>query len=155
MIRPYRAGDDDTLIDITIRAFEDVSVDRNIEALYGVIHGVGWQERKARHIEADIAANPGGIFLFELEGRVVGFVTCRVNRRTRIGHIPNIAVHPDHQGKGIGKQLMDTAFDYLRSLGMSYVRIETLEQNHRCVAFYPKRGFREIARQIHYIMPLE
>jgi ribosomal protein S18 acetylase RimI-like enzyme len=38
---------------------------------------------------------------------------------------------------------------------MRYVRIETLEQNRRCAALYPKLGFREIARQVHYIRPLE
>ena len=37
---------------------------------------------------------------------------------------------------------------------MLYARIETLEQNTRCLAFYPSMGFQEIGRQVHYIMPL-
>jgi len=155
MIRPYRPDDRDALIDITVRAFDGVSIDQNIEARYGVVHGVPWQERKARHIEFDIAANPAGILIFELDGRVVGYITCRFDRHTLIGWIPNFAVAPDCQGQGIGKQLLAAAIDYLRSHGMGYVRIETLEQNRRCTALYPKLGFHELARQIHYILPLE
>ena len=155
MIRTYRAADRTALLDITIRAFDGVSVDQNIEALYGRINGVGWQERKTRHIEADIAANPNGIFVSELDGAVVGYVTCRFDPSTRIGWIPNLAVDPRHQSRGIGKQLMEAALSYLRSLGMRCVRIETLEQNERCMALYPKLGFREIARQVHYIMPFD
>jgi ribosomal protein S18 acetylase RimI-like enzyme len=156
MIRPFRADDLPALIDITCRAFDGVSIDQNIESLYGPLNGVAWQERKASHIEADIAANPAGILVFETDGgRVVGYISCRVNPHTRIGQIPNFAVHPDHQARGIGRALAHAALAYLRNEGMTHVRIETLEQNRPCMAFYPKLGFREIARQIHYIMPLE
>ena len=155
MIRPYRPADRDALIDITVRAFDGVSIDQNIEAAYGVVHGVAWQERKASHIEADIAANPSGILVFEQGGSPVGFVTCRANHGTHIGSIPNLAVCPEHHSKGIGRRLLSAALDYLRSAGMELVRIETLEQNRRCMALYPKLGFREVARQVHYIKPLD
>jgi ribosomal protein S18 acetylase RimI-like enzyme len=155
MIRPYRPSDHAALLEITVRAFDGVSIDQNVEREYGVIAGIGWQERKASHVEADIAVNPRGILVFELHGQPVGFVTCRSDPHTLIGSIPNLAVDPDHQGKGIGKRLVQAALDSLRSLGMRYARIETLEQNCRCVALYPAMGFREVARQIHYILPLE
>ncbi|HPD13999.1 MAG TPA: GNAT family N-acetyltransferase [Planctomycetota bacterium] len=154
MIRPYRPTDRDDLLRVTKLAFDGVSIDQNIEALHGVINGVRWQERKASHVEADIAANPSGIFVCEAHGCVVGYVSCRINPTTAIGSIPNLAVHPAHQGGGIGRQLLDAALAYLRSQGMKYARIETLEQNQRCVALYPKLGFTEVARQIHYIRPL-
>ncbi|HUT37661.1 MAG TPA: GNAT family N-acetyltransferase [Planctomycetota bacterium] len=155
MIRPFRPTDRDALVEITAKAFDGVSVDQNLEARYGLIHGVRWQERKASHIDADIMVNPGGILVWEDNGRVAGFVTSRFDRRTRIGSIPNLAVHPDHQGKGIGKQLLEAGIAHLRSLGMKFVRIETLEQNPRCVTLYPRMGFCEIARQIHYVLPLQ
>ena len=155
MIRSFRHTDRDALIEVTTRAFEGVSLDQNIEARYGVINGVGWRERKAAHAEADIVVNPDGILVFEENGRVVAFISCRFDRRTRIGSIPNLAVHPDHQSKGIGKRLLDAGLAYLVSMGMKFVRIETLEQNRRCMGLYPKLGFREIGRQIHYIMPLD
>jgi ribosomal protein S18 acetylase RimI-like enzyme len=63
-------------------------------------------------------------------------------------------VHPNFQQQGLGRQLIDTALAYLKEEGMLYVRIETLEQNQIGTTFYPKMGFVEIARQIHYIRPL-
>ena len=37
---------------------------------------------------------------------------------------------------------------------MTYARIETLDQNDVGAHFYPDFGFQEVARQIHYIMPI-
>jgi len=155
MVRPYRYDDYDTLLEVTGLAFDGVSIDQNIEKLYGVINHVDWRERKVSHTQADVADNPTGVLVADEDGVAVGFVSCRFNPRTLIGWIPNLAVHPDHQGKGIGKQLMAAALDYFRALGMKFVRIETLEQNERCCALYPKLGFREVARQVHYVMPLD
>ncbi len=154
LIRPYRPDDRDAILDITVRAFDGVSIDQNIERRFGTIAGVGWQERKAGHLAADFAAEPEGIFVAECGGRVAGYVTTRSSPRTRIGHILNLAVHPDHQGRGLGRRLLEAALDHLRAAGMAYVRIETLEQNERCMALYPTFGFQEVARQIHYILPL-
>ena len=154
MIRPYRPGDYDALVAITQRAFDGVSIDQNIEGLYGVIGGVGWAQRKASHVEADVATYPSGILVYEVEGAAVGYISTRVNRRTCIGWIPNVAVDPAHQGRGIGTELLRAGIESLRRQGMHYVRIETLDQNPRCCELYPRLGFREVARQIHYILPL-
>jgi len=42
----------------------------------------------------------------------------------------------------------------MRSQGMAMAKIETLVQNERGQALYPRFGFHEVARQIHYVMPL-
>ena len=154
MIRPFRPADRAALVAITQRAFDGVSIDQNIERLYGTLNGVTWQERKGGHVEADIAADPNGILVWEEDGEVVGYVSCRYHPRTLIGSVANLAVRPDRQGGGIGRRLLEAAIEHLRGLGMAYVRIETLEQNDRCRALYPRLGFREVARQIHYIRPL-
>ena len=46
------------------------------------------------------------------------------------------------------------AMEYFKAEGMEYVRIETLDQNPVGQRFYPSYGFKEVARQIHYIMPV-
>lgn len=155
MIRAYLRTDHDALIDITVRAFRGVSIDENIEERYGLINAVAWQDRKASHVEADIAANAGDILVYEREGIVVGYVTSQGNEAAGIGHIRNMAVDPDHQGKGIGTELLRAAVAQLRGQGMAYVRIETLEQNACGMHLYPKLGFQEIARQVHYVLPPE
>ena len=139
---------------ITAICFEKVSIDKNIEDRFGCIGDVGWEERKMSHIDDDAAANPDGIFVAEVDGEIAGYITTRLNLSTRIGGIPNLAVLPQFQRRGIGRQLIEKALTYLQVEGMLYARIETLEQNPVGASFYPAMGFTEIARQIHYIQPL-
>ena len=154
MTRSYRRSDLETIKTITEICFDGVSIDQNIEERFGIIGGLAWGSRKARHLDEDVAACPGGIFVYEVAGSVVGYITSRANYDTKIGWIPNLSVLQENRGLGIGRALIDKAIDYLRGEGMCFVRIETLDQNEAGKSIYPKFGFQEIARQIHYIKPL-
>lgn len=154
MIRPYRPEDLPRLREITIEAFPEVSIDRNIEQQFGFVGGHDWRARKARSIDLDCQANPGGVFVAEENGRIIGYVTTRVDAYSRIGSIPNLAVDVESRSRGLGTALIRYAQDYLADQGMVMCRIETLEQNKRGQELYPKFGFREVARQIHYAAPL-
>jgi ribosomal protein S18 acetylase RimI-like enzyme len=154
-IRRFRPSDRQILKDITVEAFNGVSIDQNIEKMHGIIGGTDWKWRKARHIEADIEANAPGIFVAEEDGRVVGYITARLDEATGIGWIPNMAVTVGGRGKGVGKALLAAALKYLKESGMKYAKIETLEQNKIGSAFFPRVGFKEVARQIHYFMELK
>ncbi|MFH1006604.1 MAG: GNAT family N-acetyltransferase [Candidatus Latescibacterota bacterium] len=154
MIRTYRESDRAALRKITTICFEKVCIDRNIEDHFGAVGGTDWTDRKRRHIDADIADCPEGILIVEQEGKVAGYISCRLDTETRIGHIANLAVLPACQGRGLGRQLMLAALELMKARGMELARIETLEQNDVGSNFYPKMGFVEVARQIHYAMPL-
>jgi ribosomal protein S18 acetylase RimI-like enzyme len=91
----------------------------------------------------------------EVDSSVVGYICSRVDHKTKIGSITNIAVLPAYQKRGIGKKLVDIAIAHMKSERMEYVRIEALEQNAAGRHFYPTLGFKEVARQIHYIMPID
>ena len=151
VIRPFMAGDLDRVLEVTILAFNGVSIDQNIELKYGQIGGRGWQDRKRWNIEDDISVNRSGTLVAEVDGEVVGYITTRLNPRSKIGWIPNLAVDPTYHKMGIGRKLIDEALRYFRDNGMEFVRIETLEQNEVCLRFYPNLGFDEVARQVHYI----
>lgn len=154
-IRPYREADRERLKEITIAAFPGVSIDRFIEEKFGLLNGVDWADRKRQSIDADCDAHPAGILVAEAaDGQVVGYVTTRINPHTCLGLIPNMAVEPECQGAGIGKQLMQAALDYLRAAGMTHAKIETLTANEKGQSLYPAFGFIEVARQIHYVRKL-
>ncbi|RKY76315.1 MAG: hypothetical protein DRH10_06010 [Deltaproteobacteria bacterium] len=155
MIRRYQEKDREILKEITAICFDGVSIDQNIEGMFGTIGGKSWQWRKLRHIDADIAANPDGIFVAEEQGQVIGYITVRIDHESKIGWIPHMAVMPQYQGQGIGKRLLEKALEYMKDEEMELARIETLEQNEIGKKFYPKMGFREVARQIYYAMPLK
>ena len=154
MIRKYEPRDLEQIKDITVICFEGVSIDHNIEKNFGQFAETNWKARKAAHMDDAVAANSDGIFVYEDEGSVIGYITTRLFRDALIGQIPNISVLPGHQGKGIGKALMQAAFDYFEEQGMMVAKIETLDQNDIGQSFYPSAGFKEVARQIHYAMPL-
>jgi ribosomal protein S18 acetylase RimI-like enzyme len=155
VIRTYRQEDLDTLKEITIICFEDVSIDHNIEIKFGQFTDTDWRVRKAKHVDDDVTINPNGVFVYEDNGKIVGFISTRIDRENKVGQIPNLSVLPESRGKGVGKTLIKTAFDYFEAEGMLMAKIETLEQNAIGQIFYPRSGFVEVARQIHYAMPLK
>src|SRR2546428_163564 len=86
-IRPYREEDRERLKEITIAAFPGVSIDRLIEEQFGLLNGVDWAARKRQSIDADCDAHPPGILVAEAEdGRVIGYITTRINPETC--HLP-------------------------------------------------------------------
>lgn len=154
-IRPYRPEDLPRLQEITADTFGPVSIDRNMEQRLGSFGTGSWRERKVASIADDCAAQPDGVFVAEdAAGRLVGYITTRLNSASGVGWIPNLAVDPRCQGKGLGRALIQHALDFFRRSGMHVAKIETLEQNPVGRALYPGLGFREVARQIHYAMRL-
>lgn len=153
-IRPYAPADLEELRRLIAQAFQGVSIDQNIEKRFGVINGHDWRWRKARHMDDDVAANPSGVFVAEDEGKVLGFITTRVDPEAGIGQIPNLVVVEGVRGQGLGRRLIGHALDYFRALGLSHAKIETLDQNPVGQHLYPACGFREVARQVHYVMKL-
>ncbi|MBN1996670.1 GNAT family N-acetyltransferase [candidate division KSB1 bacterium] len=155
-IRQYNESDREILMDITIRCFDSTSsIDHKIERLFGLIDGKDWAWRKKRNIDKDITENSVGIFVAEEENSPIGYVTTQIDPEIKIGSIPNLAVLPEHRKAGIGRALIDAAIGYIREQGLKLVRIETLDTNSVGKYFYPAYGFKEIARQIHYALPLD
>jgi ribosomal protein S18 acetylase RimI-like enzyme len=154
-IRPFCETDRETLGRITVEAFDGVSIDQNIEHRFGMIAGHDWRWRKARHIDVDIEAPDAAIWVAEDDsGKVVGYITTRIDTATGVGLIPNLAVSAGVRGQGIGRQLIEFALARFREAGLQAARIETLEQNPIGPHLYPACGFVEVARQVHFAMRL-
>lgn len=154
-IRTFEEADRPRLHEITAGSFRDASVHGKIEALYGELRGTTWADRKLKDIDHDIEIDPGGVLVAEVDGEVVGYITTTVDEESGIGRIPNLAVDGNCQGKGIGKALINAALDRFETEGMEYAKIETLATNDAGGSLYPKAGFRELVRQIHYVMKME
>jgi len=154
LIRPYRPDDLPTLKAITVQAFDGVSIDQGIEHEFGPVNGHDWRWRKARHLDDDARREPSGIFVAEHEGQIVGYITTWQDRDAGIGHIPNLAIIAELRGHGLGRQLIEHALTHFRALGLSHAKIETLVQNEVGNHLYRALGFREVARQIHFVAEL-
>jgi ribosomal protein S18 acetylase RimI-like enzyme len=155
-IRDYRPTDLPRLQEITALTFGPFSIDRNTEQILGPFGQGTWETRKTAAIAEDCRVQPDGVFVAENgSGAVVGYVTTRLFPVSSMGWIANLAVDPGHQGKGLGRALLERAIAFFKSRGMAAARIETLEQNPVGQSLYPTLGFKEVARQIHYAMRLE
>jgi ribosomal protein S18 acetylase RimI-like enzyme len=155
LIRPYRPADLPALKAITTEAFDGVSIDHGIEQQFGLVGGHDWRWRKARHLDDDASREPQGIFVAEEAGQIVGYITTWQDREAGIGHIPNLAIAAAFRGQGLGRQLIEHALDHFRQSGLSHAKIETLAQNDIGNHLYRSLGFREVARQIHFVAELK
>jgi ribosomal protein S18 acetylase RimI-like enzyme len=153
-LRSYHPEDLELLIGITVEGFDGTALEQQVERVCGVINGHDWRWRKARQIEEDCDANPAGVFVAEENGKVLGYITTRVDHAAGKGRIPNLAVHSAAQGQGLGRRLIEHALDYFRAEGLAVAVIETMSNNEAGQHLYPSCGFIEIARQIHYAMKL-
>ena len=61
--------------------------------------------------------------------------------------LENVAVHPDDQGTGLGRLLMQCVELYARELGVESVELYTNEAMTENLAFYSRLGFVEVARR--------
>ena len=153
-IRRYQPADLPALRELTVEAFEGVSLEHDIERVVGKIGGHDWRWRKARHVDADVARDADGIFVAEADGAVVGYVSTWIDAEAGVGFIPNLAVAASCRGQGIGRQLLNRAIEHFRSRGVRVARIETMAQNDVGRHLYPSLGFQEVARQVHYCLDL-
>jgi ribosomal protein S18 acetylase RimI-like enzyme len=157
VIRPYIETDRPVLRALTIAAFEGVSIDQNIDRLLGPVAGQDWRSRKGRHVDDDIDSPGGELAVAEDSelGRPVGYVSMRIDAASLVGWIPNLVVDAQVRNQGLGRRLLEHALDRFRAQGMTVARIETLAQNPIGSHLYPAVGFQEVARQIHFAMPLQ
>jgi ribosomal protein S18 acetylase RimI-like enzyme len=155
-IRSFREADRPVVRELTVAAFEGVSIDHNIDRRFGAIAGRDWRWRKARDVDRDIDLFGAELAVAEDDQTtsVVGYVTMHCDPESQIGWIHNLVVGADARGEGLGRRLIEHALDHFRKAGMTVAKIETLEQNAVGRHLYPSVGFIEIARQIHYAMPL-
>ena len=153
-IRPFHLDDLPTLQAITVDAFDGVSIDQGIERVFGSINGHDWKWRKARHIEEDARREPSGIFVGEADGQIIGYITTWQDREAGIGNIPNVAFLAEYRGQGLGRKLIEHALQHFRDCGLTHAKIETLAQNNIGNHLYRSLGFKEVARQIHFVADL-
>jgi ribosomal protein S18 acetylase RimI-like enzyme len=61
-----------------------------------------------------------------------------------VGHTTQICVLPGYQGHGLGRMLMNTAIDTLRSMKFKELTLTVTADNKTAVQLYEKLGFRTI-----------
>lgn len=104
-----------------------------------------WDPRRAADALARAVASDRAIVLVAtLDGELVGLCTVydelesvRFGRRV---WVEDLAVHPDHRSRGIGKQLLDEARRWARSRGASHLELDSADARTDAHRFYEREG---------------
>lgn len=74
---------------------------------------------------------------------VVGYVVADTvpNHGRPLGHVKNLAVHPQRRGEGVGQALLERGLAVLSTLGVESVKLEVREGNEAARGLYEKFGF--------------
>jgi GNAT superfamily N-acetyltransferase len=106
----------------------------------------GYPEAVAQYLR-DIEVMP--TLLARLDGQVVGFLNIKTHSRYA-AEVNVMGVLVEHHRRGVGKALLLTAIQLLRSQGVEYLQVKTLSPSHpdegyqRTRAFYQACGFRPL-----------
>lgn len=83
-----------------------------------------------------------------IDNIIVGFIIFSVINKEI--HLLNIAVHTEHQKKGIGSLLMEAMLKQASVMGVSKVYLEVRSKNEKAILFYKKYNFIKDAVRVNY-----
>jgi len=88
------------------------------------------------------------VFVAELEGEPVGFITCKVSQGE--GRIVLVGVDDRFQRRGVGASLVDKALNWFGSQGIQRVRVVTQGRNVESQRLYHAVGFNTVSVTLFY-----
>ena len=157
-IRKATPEDADAIVALSVAAFEGETVDFFLQGRFGPrsapLRGKTWEERHAETIRKHVSQSLEQVFVAEVEGRLAGYMTYRLDPEASTGTVSYNAVHPDYQGRGIATGLIARVLNTFRQQGLRYARVTTLETDIRARGLYEKAGFTELVKLIDYVQEL-
>jgi ribosomal-protein-alanine N-acetyltransferase len=117
-----------TILDLTaLRKLEHACFDKDAWSLFDLIAVLSWSDViRFKAVE---------------NGRMIGFVA----GETRLSHgaawIATIAVHPQFQRRGIGRALLRTCEERIKSQN---IKLTVRVSNHGAISMYEKEGYRTL-----------
>ena len=96
-------------------------------------------------------------FVAEINGKIVGTASLIIEKKylhkgKSVGHIEDVAVHPEYQGEGIGKELVQFLVDQCKEIDCYKVILDCADNVQ---FFYEKLGFKFSAKQMRLDLCVE
>jgi ribosomal protein S18 acetylase RimI-like enzyme len=104
----------------------------------------GWASRVS-----ETASLPMMGYVWEEKGKIIGnasLIPFRDNGK-RVFLVANVATHPDHRRRGIGRALTERVMKQARDKKASAIWLHVRDDNPGAIKLYEDLGFREIARR--------
>jgi len=127
-IRPLDSGEVETLAEVAVLAWEPVFASfRHLlgPAIYPLLYP-DWRQSQRDVVKTVCAADSGmTVYVATVDGAVIGFIAYAVQLAEKSGEVDLLAVHPDHQNKGIGTALNTYVLDEMQRLGVQLAVVAT------------------------------
>jgi ribosomal protein S18 acetylase RimI-like enzyme len=116
-----------------------------VDAAYGgYVARIGMRPGPMTEDHAEVIASRK-VTVAEVGGAIVGLLVLAVDDEGFL--IENVAVHPSHQGRGLGRTLLETAETAARNEGFGAIHLSTHELMTENLALYARIGYEEYDRR--------
>ena len=132
----------------TAQPSDAVAIKRCVEAAYQ--HYIARMSKPPGPMVDDYAnvIQQHSAFVVEENGEIVGVL---VLIQTEFGMLlDNIAVHPEHQGEGLGRRLLELAESETRNQGYAHLELYTHECMTENIEMYKRIGYVETGRKTEH-----
>lgn len=103
---------------------------------------------KREHFQHEINAPHSFPFVAECDGEIAGYV-CLMSLFEE-AQILDIAVGVDQRGRGVGRLLMETAFNVAKEKGAEIMALEVRESSAAAIGLYQALGFERVGIRANY-----
>jgi glucosamine-phosphate N-acetyltransferase len=142
------------MTEVIIREIEENDLSRGfLESLDSLRKASNLEKGKAKKILQSIKSSPNHIILVALlENKVVGAITLMIEQKFiheggRVGHIEDVVVRKELQGKGIGENLVKSALEYAKNRGCYKTILDCTDE---VKPFYEKIGFKKFSNSMRF-----
>jgi ribosomal protein S18 acetylase RimI-like enzyme len=137
----------DPLVTIRAAAFRDLPAVHELLNL-----GFGWPPSAPDDPGNDRPASVDpNILVVEREGALIG--TVRLIYEGDNAGVYGFVIHPDHQGRGIGRDVLHRLCLRARAGGAKSVNLEVATDNDRALNLYTSLGFTQVTTEDYYALP--
>ena len=141
MITPVSKETELIWAELCVALWPHASVDSMLQEMYG--------------------ANLVNNFLYSFEDEYIAFISLSLRgdyvegtKSSPVGYIEGIYVKPEHQGKGVAKELIEFAKKFSRENGCLELASDCLLENEDSRRFHNRIGFKEANTIVHFTMEL-
>jgi ribosomal-protein-alanine N-acetyltransferase len=119
---------------------DDLPAILDIERICFAASEESFNKRQVRYL---ITSPRAAVTVATIGARVVGWSVglVRQHRRSRTGRLYAVAVHPESQGKQLGRRLVEHTLEALAVMGIDRIFLEVRADNEPALALYQKIGF--------------
>ncbi len=152
-IRPVRPRDDmAAILDLIELGFKD-DLDPQGWAMLKEMRKIIYQQGILHLLSSNVLESQG--FVWVEDGSIIGNLSIRraAPSHTHGRLIGNVVVHPDYQGRGVGRALMERAIAAAKDRAIRWIGLEVRTSNAIACGLYQRLGFRAVGQTRHLWRP--